>query len=99
MPTLAGFMSTDRPDRYAKQLTSHWSERGPVSNDDGRVVQRWETGQTLNLSSVDGGLQIEVSVPAGADVDEFADVVARHLERFGHKDELQVVWSRDADPG
>ncbi len=26
-------------------------------------------------------------------VERFAEVVARHLERFGQRDELDVVWS------
>ncbi len=27
-----------------------------------------------------------------AEVDSFAEVVARHLERFGARDELRVTW-------
>ena len=27
MPSVHGVMSTDRPERYAKQLVNHWSAR------------------------------------------------------------------------
>ncbi len=93
MPTARGRMSTDRPERYAKQLTSHWSARGPVTEEDGALVQRWESGQVLVLRAVPGALEIEVSVPEGADLDRFARVVKEHLERFGHRNELEVVWT------
>jgi uncharacterized protein len=93
MPTVIGTMATDRPARYAKQLVSHWSERGPVTEEDGATVQRWETGQVLVLRPADGVLEIEVTVPEGGDAALFAQVVKDHLERFGQRDELNVVWN------
>ena len=86
-------MATDRPERYAKQLVSHWSKRGPVTEEDGATVQRWESGQVITLRPAEGRLEVEVSVPDDADVDRFAQVVKEHLERFGARDELNVVWS------
>lgn len=91
MQTITGTMTTDRPERYAKQLASHWSHRGPVAVEEGVTVLRWESGQVIALRPVPGVLEVEVSVPDG-DVTEFAAVVARHLERFGQRDELVVVW-------
>jgi uncharacterized protein len=90
--TVNGTMATDRPERYAKQLVGHWSERGPVTDEDGATVQRWANGQVIVLRAVEGELEVEVSVPDDADVDRFAQVVKSHLERFGRKDELEVVW-------
>jgi hypothetical protein len=92
MTTVHGTMDTDRPERYAKQLVSHWSKRGPVSEEDGAVVQRWETGQVLVLRPGDGVLEVEVTVAEGDDAARFAQVVKEHLERFGQRDELNVVW-------
>jgi hypothetical protein len=92
MPTKSGSMATDRPARYAKQLFGHWSERGPVTEEDGATVQHWKDGRTITLRPEDGELAIELSVPADGDVDAFAEVVARHLERFGTREELSVVW-------
>ena len=95
MTTVIGSMKSDRPERYAKQLVSHWRERGPVTMEDGATVQRWKTGQVLVLRPTDGALEVELSVPDGDDAARFAQVVKDHLERFGQREELDVVW---ADP-
>jgi hypothetical protein len=92
MQTVTGRMVTDRADRYAKQLFSHWSARGEVTEEDGVSVQRWPDGQVIVLRPVEGALVVEVSVPDGGDAQGFGDVVKRHLERFGQRDELEVVW-------
>jgi hypothetical protein len=85
-------MATERPERYAKQLSSHWTKRGPATVEDGATVMRWETGQVIVLRPVEAALEVEVSVPDDGDVDRFAHVVKDHLERFGQRDELNVVW-------
>jgi hypothetical protein len=93
MPSVTGTMATDRPERYAKQLVSHWSKRGPVTEEEGATVQRWETGQVLRLTPRDGELEIQITVVEGDDAARFAQVVKEHLERFGgQRDELEVVW-------
>ena len=40
-----------------------------------------------------GLLRVEASVPEGGDADRFAQVVKDHLERFGQREELDVVWA------
>ena len=90
-----GSMSTDRPERYAKQLASHWSAKGTQSTVDGATVLKFDTGQVIVLRPELGVLEIEVTVPADDDIDRFAQVVKRHLERFGTRDELEVVWSAE----
>ena len=92
MPSVHGAMSTDRPERYARQLVKHWSARGPVTDQDGTIVQRWTDGRVITLRPRDGSLDVEVSVPDGEDAERFSHVVAEHLERFGRRDELQVEW-------
>jgi hypothetical protein len=92
MQTRTGTMATERPERYAKQLASHWATRGPATPEPDATVLRWETGQVIVLRPVEGVLEVEVSVPDGADVDRFAQVVKDHLERFGQRDELDLVW-------
>jgi hypothetical protein len=93
MTTITGTMATDRPERYAKQLVSHWAQRGPVTDEDGATVQRWEGGRVILLRPVAGALEVEVTVPDGEDAARFAQVVKEHLERFGQRDELDVVWN------
>ncbi len=92
MTTVNGTMATDRPERYAKQLVSHWAKRGPVTTEDGATVQRWDTGQVIALRPGDGVLEVEITVVDGDDAARFAQVVKEHLERFGQRDELNVVW-------
>jgi hypothetical protein len=93
MRTKRGRMGTERPERYAKQLASHWKERGSVTDEDGATVLRWETGQVIVLRPVHGALDVEVSVPDDSDAERFGQVVADHLQRFGKRNELEVVWS------
>jgi hypothetical protein len=85
-------MAAERPGRYAKQLASHWATRGPVTQEDGATVLRWTTGQVISMRPVEDALVVEVSVPDDADLARFAQVVKEHLERFGRRDELDVVW-------
>jgi len=90
--TKTGTVATNRPERYAKQLASHWATRGPATDEDGATVLRWETGQVITMRPAEVALEVEVSVPDEGDVDRFADVVKDHLERFGQRDELDLVW-------
>ena len=92
MTSVSGSMTTDRPERYASQLFSHWSEHGPVTTEGDATVQRWNTGQVVALRPIEGALEVEVSVPDGDDAARFAQVVKAHLERFGRREELTVVW-------
>jgi hypothetical protein len=92
MTTVNGTMKTDRPERYAKQLVGHWAKRGPVTTENGATVQRWDTGQVISLRPVDDVLEVEITVDDGDDAARFAQVVKDHLERFGQRDELNVVW-------
>lgn len=92
MQTRRGTMPTDRAARYAKQLMSHWSARGPVTEEDGTILQMWDDGRVIRLTPGDDALGLEVRVPDGEDADAFAGVVQRHLERFGTREELSVSW-------
>ena len=94
MNTRHGSMPTDRPERYAKQLASHWAKRGEQVDDGTTTTLHFEGGQVVVLRPADGRLEVEVSVPEAGDldVDRFAEVVAEHLQRFGQRDELHVSW-------
>ena len=96
MQTRHGTMATDRPERYAKQLAGHWARKGSTGVEDGATVIRFESGQVVRMWPDAGRLRVEASVPDGGDADRFAQVVKDHLERFGARAELDVVWD---DPG
>ena len=92
MDTRHGTMPTDRPERYAKQLAGHWARKGSAGEEGGATVIRFDSGQVVELRAEPGVLRIATSVPEGGDADRFAEVVKAHLERFGQRDELEVVW-------
>ncbi len=92
MTTVTGTMRTDKPQRYARQLFSHWANRGTVTQVDGESVQHWMTGQVIRLRPTDAELVVTIEVPEGADAARFAQTVKEHLERLGRQDELEVVW-------
>ena len=83
---------TDVPERYAKQLVSHlgrrteWATEGLTSTADiagGRgVVEVGEGVLTLRATAADAET-----------LDRVQDVLGRHLERFGQRNELVVVWT------
>jgi hypothetical protein len=90
-----GWMSTERPERYAKQLAGHWASKTEQTDAEGATVLTFEAGSVVSLRPAEGGLHVEVTVPEGEDVDTFARVVAEHLQRFGQRDELQVTWTAE----
>ena len=98
MRTRHGSMPTERPERYAKQLASHWAARGEVVEDGGSTTLRFDSGQVVVMRPAEGRLELEVSVPDDGelDADRFAQVVADHLQRFGQRDALTVAWSGPA---
>ena len=92
MQVRRGTMATDRPARYAKQLAQHWAGKGSAGEEHGATVIRFDTGQVVVMRANRGTLLIDASVPDDGDPDRFAQVVKDHLERFGQREELDVVW-------
>jgi hypothetical protein len=86
-------VSTDAPARYAKQLVSHlgrkltWSTEGDTSSAD------IGTG-TGTVQVGEGVLTLLAAAPDEEGLDRVEDVLGRHLERFGQRNELAVTWVR-----
>jgi hypothetical protein len=89
---------TETPERYAKQLVSHLGHRmefTTVGN-----VSTATIGDGVGAVEVgDGVLTLHAAGPDTAALDRVQDVLGRHLERFGTRQELSVVWSRTGDAG
>jgi hypothetical protein len=96
MPFSTASVATDRPARYAKQLTSHLSRRANTSWDE-ETGRGWvELGDNGRASLIAGDGALEMRIESGTgDLDRFENVIGRHLVRFGKKDELVVQWTRD----
>lgn len=89
---------TETPERYAKQLVSHLGHRvgfSTVGN-----VSTASIGTGVGAVEVgDGVLTLHASGPDAAALDLVQDVLGRHLERFGTRQELSVVWTRTGAAG
>jgi uncharacterized protein len=91
MPTSIARVLTATPDRYAKQLVAHLGHRV--------AVEEGPDGARLTFDAGVGTVRAEpdavVLVARADDADGLArvqDVLARHLERFGQRQELVVAW-------
>ena len=88
-------VSTDSPARYAKQLVSHL----------GRRVE-WTTEGEVSTAAIGGGigtvevgeglLTLRAEAPDHESLDRVQDVLGRHLERFGQRNELSVRWTTES---
>jgi hypothetical protein len=91
---------TDAPARYAKQLVSHlgrrveWTTEGPVST--ATIAGGTGTG-TVEVG--DGVLILRARAADTVALERVQDVLGRHLERFGQRNELSVAWTNDDVPG
>jgi hypothetical protein len=88
-------VATESPERYAKQLLSHLGRRrDPVAEGDGHRLM-FDVGSCLVTPEPD-----TLVLVATADNQEalatVKDVVGRHLERFGQRNELVVTWTDGA---
>ena len=85
-------VATDRPDRYGKQLVSHLGRKngGEWSAESGSGWINLNGGK-VTVTTDEGVLHLRVE-GATDDLDRLADVVERHLVRFGERDELAVQW-------
>ena len=96
MPESVARVPSRAPERYLKQLVSHLGHRlGTELLPDGRGVIRFESGECL-LAAEPDALVLSASAADGAQLGHVQDVVARHLERFGARDGIQVRWSPPA---
>jgi 3-hydroxyisobutyrate dehydrogenase-like beta-hydroxyacid dehydrogenase len=82
---------TDAPERYAKQLISHlgrrltWATDGPTS--------RAAIGAGVGTVVVGTGLlTLRAEAPDAETLARIQHVLGSHLERFGQRNELTVIW-------
>ena len=92
MPTASALVNTDRPARYLKQLVGHFGAKinAELDGDQGRLT--FDFGTCVLQARADG-LALQATAESAEDLERLTDVVARHLIRFGTKDELIVDWS------
>ncbi|WP_374377323.1 DUF2218 domain-containing protein [Dongia sp.] len=86
---------TDKAARYMGQLCKHFAHKIPATFDaeTGRI--EFSIG-VCELAAAKDALAIHVSAADEETLAQMEDVVARHLVRFGFRDELVVNWQRGA---
>ncbi len=94
-----GTSITDRPSRYAKQLTAHMSRRhGGEWNADSSTGWIDLLKGRAELSCEGEGEDAKVVISLTSADEETAgfleDVIERHLVKFGVKDGLTMTWQR-----
>jgi len=95
MHTSQATVPSARADRYVKQLVSHLGRKATVVPEgDGHCIFVSAGSCTIRA---DGG---KIELVAAADTEQalrtVEDVIARHLQRFGQRDELLVTWGPGA---
>jgi uncharacterized protein len=87
-------VTTDVPERYAKQLVAHlgrrltWTTEGATS----RAAIGPATGTVI---VGDGVLTLLAEAPDQESLERVQHVLGSHLERFGQRNEFTVVWTTD----
>jgi hypothetical protein len=89
--TSRAVVATPRADRFAKQLASHLGQKMAVTLVDGDQQLSFSAGKCL-LSPTPEALVLTASAGDAVLLASVEDVIARHLVRFGAKDELTVEW-------
>ena len=84
-------VATDAPARYAKQLVSHLGRRVQWTTD-GAVSTAEIGGGTGVVEVGEGVLHLRAQAPDPESLARVQDVLGRHLERFGQRNELVVSW-------
>jgi uncharacterized protein len=82
---------TETPDRYAKQLVSHLGRRVEFATEGATSTARFGEG-TGRVVVGEGVLTLLAEAPDAESLARVQDVLGRHLERFGQRNELVVSW-------
>jgi uncharacterized protein len=86
------FVVTSRPERYVKQLVSHFGNKvkSELTDEGGRL--EFDFG-VCELKAAPTGIELIGTAEDAAQLETLKDVVARHLVRFGVNDQLTVTWT------
>ena len=90
--TTQALVATDRPSRYLVQLCKHFGHKIQTVWTEHEGELHFDLGTALLHAQADG-LRITVTAGDAESLTQLADVVERHLVRFGTKDELVVAWT------
>ncbi len=82
---------TASASKYLQQLCKHFQHKLPATFDPQAGQITFPFGET-KLAAGDQALTILVEAADGEDLERLKDVVARHLQRFAFREELEIAW-------
>lgn len=97
MPAANAHVLTNSASKYLVQLSKHWSHRFP---DLTYTPERADIPLPLGpcvLEAGENALDITISAGTAEDLARMEQVVAEHLLRFAHREELVIDW-RSSSP-
>jgi hypothetical protein len=82
---------TAHASRYLQQLAKHWAHKFPVefTPEAGRIDLPMGV---CRMTASDNSLRVDLDGAEDADMARFRQVVAEHLQRFGHRETLAFDW-------
>lgn len=93
MPASEARVQTDKADRYANRLCKHFAHRVEAEwTPPEGFAKFWDKG-TCRLTASPDELILEVESPDPENLEEVKEIVGSHLEQFGRRDGLAVLWS------
>jgi uncharacterized protein len=90
--TARAAVATATPQRYATQLVSHPGHRAEVRDEAPGTRLVLGDGSCL-VTAYDDVLELLAEADSLEGLEHVTRVVGSHLERFGRRQELAVVWS------
>jgi hypothetical protein len=90
-------VATPKASIYMKQLCRHFGHRLPAEFTDSTGRIEFEFG-VCELAAEDGTLVLRAEAADGDSRERLEQVIASHLQRFAHRDELQIAWSPAGNP-
>jgi hypothetical protein len=92
LASATAFVATSRPQRYIRQLVSHFGNKVKTEFTDQGGRLEFDFG-VCDLKATPRGIELIGTAGDAAQLETLKDVVARHVVRFGANDQLTVSWT------
>jgi uncharacterized protein len=94
--TANGFAKCEKPERYIKQLVSHWGHKYATSYDEGDGMGAFPFSELESavMTARPGGIAITLVTPDQERSAHMRGVIERHIDRFAFREApLAYEWT------
>ena len=94
--TAQGFARCEKPERYIKQLVSHWGHKYATSYDEGDGMGSFPFSDTESavMTAHHDGIAITLVTPDRERNEHMRGVIERHIDRFAFREApLTYEWT------